>query len=167
MEAIELYKKVLEVMQVEPQLQNKLLHETLVLVCHEGLKDTHHSFGNLSSQVEALCRDHHIAAKDTLAIQRMRRHSNTLAPILPDDLVYDCRALALFISYVFHQDIPSFLVGKIPNTQQATTALPLANYKYIRCSVRSWDDKLIYVLVHNQESEEELLAINYRNTPDL
>ena len=109
-------------MQVEPQLQNKLLHETLVLVCHEGLKDTHHSFGNLSSQVEALCRDHHIAAKDTLAIQRMRRHSNTLAPILPDDLVYDCRALALFISYVFHQDIPSFLVGKIPNTQQATTA---------------------------------------------
>lgn len=153
-------------MQVEPQLQNKLLHETLVLVCHEGLKDTHHSFGNLSSQVEALCRDHHIAAKDTLAIQRMRRHSNTLAPILPDDLVYDCRALALFISYVFHQDIPSFLVGKIPNTQQATTALPLANYKYIRCSVRSWDDKLIYVLVHNQESEEELLAINYRNTPD-
>ena len=74
--------------------------------------------------------------------------------------------LALFISYVFHQDIPSFLVGKIPNTQQATTALPLANYKYIRCSVRSWDDKLIHVLVHNQESEEELLAINYRNTPD-
>lgn len=48
----ELYKKVSDILQATAQQQNKLLHETLVLACHEGLKDTHHSFGNLSSQVK-------------------------------------------------------------------------------------------------------------------
>lgn len=161
----ELYKKVSDILQATAQQQNKLLHETLVLACHEGLKDTHHSFGNLSSQVESLCRYYNIPPKETLAIQRMRRHSNTIAPILPNDLLYDCRSLALFISYIFKQDIPHFLTGRLPDAPQQCSSLPIANYKYIRCSVRSWNEKLIYVTVHNQESEDELLSVDYKDTP--
>ena len=127
----ELYKKVSDILQATAQQQNKLLHETLVLACHEGLKDTHHSFGNLSSQVESLCRYYNIPPKETLAIQRMRRHSNTIAPILPNDLLYDCRSLALFISYIFKQDIPHFLTGRLPDAPQQCSSLPIANLSLI------------------------------------
>ena len=53
--AQELFERVLEVIDFpdnRSDLQNHLMHETLVLACHEGLKGTRHGFGNLSSQVD-------------------------------------------------------------------------------------------------------------------
>lgn len=167
--AQELFARILEVIEFpdnRSDVQNRLMHETLVLACHEGLKGTRHGFGNLSSQVDSLCKQHHIKAQDTVAIHLMRRHSNSVAPILHNDLLYDCRALALFISAVFNTSIPSFLVGKIPTEGRRTANIQIANYKYIRCTVQSWDDKYIKVNVLNQECGEEEVLIDYINTPE-
>ena len=167
--AQELFARILEVIEFHDNrsdMQNRLMHETLVLACHEGLKGTRHGFGNLSSQVDSLCKQFHIKPQDTVAIHLMRRHSNSIAPILHNDLLYDCRALALFISAVFNTSIPSFLVGKIPTEGRRTANIQIANYKYIRCTVQSWDDKYIKVNVLNQECGEEEVLIDYINTPE-
>ena len=167
--AQELFARILEVIEFpdnRSDMQNRLMHETLVLACHEGLKGTRHGFGNLSSQVDSLCKQFHIKPQDTVAIHLMRRHSNSIAPILHNDLLYDCRALALFISAVFNTSIPSFLVGKIPTEGRRTANIQIANYKYIRCTVQSWDDKYIKVNVLNQECGEEEVLIDYINTPE-
>ena len=167
--AQELFARILEVIEFpdnRSDVQNRLMHETLVQACHEGLKGTRHGFGNLSSQVDSLCKQHHIKPQDTVAIHLMRRHSNSVAPILHNDLLYDCRALALFISAVFNTSIPSFLVGKIPTKGRRTANIQIANYKYIRCTVQSWDDKYIKVNVLNQECGEEEVLIDYINTPE-
>ena len=167
--AHELFARILEVIEFpdnRSDMQNRLMHETLVLACHEGLKGTRHGFGNLSSQVDSLCKQFHIKPQDTVAIHLMRRHSNSIAPILHNDLLYDCRALALFISAVFNTSIPSFLVGKIPTEGRRTANIQIANYKYIRCTVQSWDDKYIKVNVLNQECGEEEVLIDYINTPE-
>lgn len=167
--AQELFARILEIIEFpddRPDVQNHLMHETLVLACHEGLKGTRHGFGNLSSQVDSLCKQHHIKPQDTVAIHLMRRHSNSIAPILHNDLLYDCRALALFISAVFNTSIPSFLVGKIPTEGRRTANIRIANYKYIRCTVQSWDDKYIKVNILNQECGEEEVLIDYINTPE-
>ena len=167
--AQELFARILEVIEFpdnRSDMQNRLMHETLVLACHEGLKGTRHGFGNLSSQVDSLCKQFHIKPQDTVAIHLMRRHSNSIAPILHNDLLYDCRALALFISAVFNTSIPSFLVGKIPTEGRRTANILIANYKYIRCAVQSWDDKYIKVNVLNQECGEEEVLIDYINTPE-
>ncbi|MBF1644495.1 MAG: AAA family ATPase [Prevotella sp.] len=164
--AHELFTRIADILTAPSEAQARIMHETLVIACYEGLKETKHGFGNLSSQVEALCRLHHIAPKDVVAIHKMRRHSNSTAPILPDDIAYDCRALALFVSAVFQEAIPDTLVGKLPTHGRITENIQIANYRYIRCIVREWDEQTIQVAVINQDSSEELLTVDYMNTAE-
>ena len=164
--AHELFSRIADILSAPSEAQALIMHETLVIACHEGLKNTRHGFGNLSSQVESLCRQHNIAPQDIVAIQKMRRHSNSNAPILPEDVAYDCRALAIFVSAVVQEAIPSFLVGKIPAHGRITENIQITNYRYIRCIVREWDESTIQVAVTNQDSSEELLLVDYMNTPD-
>ena len=164
--AHELFSRIADILSAPSEAQALIMYETLVITCHEGLKNTRHGFGNLSSQVESLCRQHNIAPQDIVAIQKMRRHSNSNAPILPEDVAYDCRALAIFVSAVVQEAIPSFLVGKIPARGRTTENIQITNYRYIRCIVREWDDSTIQVAVTNQDSSEELLLVDYMNTPD-
>ena len=164
--AHELFSRIADILSAPSEAQALIMHETLVIACHEGLKNTRHGFGNLSSQVESLCRQHNISPQDIVAIQKMRRHSNSNAPILPEDVAYDCRALAIFVSAVVQEAIPSFLVGKIPARGRTTENIQITNYRYIRCIVREWDDSTIQVAVTNQDSSEELLTVDYMNTPD-
>ena len=164
--AHELFSRIADILSAPSEAQALIMHETLVIACHEGLKNTRHGFGNLSSQVESLCRQHNIAPQDIVAIQKMRRHSNSNAPILPEDMAYDCRALAIFVSAVVQEAIPSFLVGKIPARGRTTENIQITNYRYIRCIVREWDESTIQVAVTNQDSSEELLLVDYMNTPD-
>lgn len=164
--AHELFSRIADILSAPSEAQALIMHETLVIACHEGLKNTRHGFGNLSSQVESLCRQHNIAPQDIVAIQKMRRHSNSYAPILPEDMAYDCRALAIFVSAVVQEAIPSFLVGKIPARGRTTENIQITNYRYIRCIVREWDESTIQVAVTNQDSSEELLLVDYMNTPD-
>ncbi len=164
--AHELFTRIADILTAPSEAQARIMHETLVIACYEGLKETKHGFGNLSSQVEALCRLHHIAPKDVVAIHKMRRHSNSAAPILPDDIAYDCRALALFVSAVFQEAIPDTLVGKLPTHGRITENIQIANYRYIRCIVRKWDEQTIQVAVINQDSSEELLTVDYMNTAE-
>ena len=164
--AHELFTRIADILTAPSEAQARIMHETLVIACYEGLKETKHGFGNLSSQVEALCRLHHIAPKDVVAIPKMRRHSNSAAPILPDDIAYDCRALALFVSAVFQEAIPDTLVGKLPTHGRITENIQIANYRYIRCIVRAWDEQTIQVAVINQDSSEELLTVDYMNTAE-
>ena len=164
--AHELFTRIADILTAPSEAQARIMHETLVIACYEGLKETKHGFGNLSSQVEALCRLHHIAPKDVVAIHKMRRHSNSAAPILPDDIAYDCRALALFVSAIFQEAIPDTLVGKLPTHGRNTENIQIANYRYIRCVVRAWDEQTIQVAVINQDSSEELLTVDYMNTAE-
>ena len=164
--AHELFSRIADILSAPSEAQALIMHETLVIACHEGLKNTRHGFGNLSSQVESLCRQHNIVPQDIVAIQKMRRHSNSNAPILPEDVAYDCRALAIFVSAVVQEAIPSFLVGKIPARGRTTENIQITNYRYIRCIVREWDESTIQVAVTNQDSSEELLMVDYMNTPD-
>ncbi len=164
--AHELFTRIADILTAPSEAQARIMHETLVIACYEGLKETKHGFGNLSSQVEALCKLHHIAPKDVVAIHKMRRHSNSAAPILPDDIAYDCRALALFVSAVFQEAIPDTLVGKLPTRGRITENIQIANYRYIRCIVRAWDEQTIQVAVINQDSSEELLTVDYMNTAE-
>ena len=164
--AHELFTRIADILTAPSEAQARIMHETLVIACYEGLKETKHGFGNLSSQVEALCRLHHIAPKDVVAIHKMRRHSNSAAPILPDDIAYDCRALTLFVSAVFQEAIPDTLVGKLPTHGRITENIQIANYRYIRCIVREWDEQTIQVAVINQDSSEELLTVDYMNTAE-
>ena len=164
--AHELFTRIADILTAPSEAQARIMHETLVIACYEGLKETKHGFGNLSSQVEALCRLHHIAPKDVVTIHKMRRHSNSAAPILPDDIAYDCRALALFVSAVFQEAIPDTLVSKLPTHGRITENIQIANYRYIRCIVREWDEQTIQVAVINQDSSEELLTVDYMNTAE-
>ena len=164
--AHELFSRIADILSAPSEAQALIMHETLVIACHEGLKNTRHGFGNLSSQVESLCRQHNIAPQDIVAIHKMRRHSNSYAPLLPEDVAYDCRALAIFVSAVVQEAIPSFLVGKIPAHGRITENIQITNYRYIRCIVREWDESTIQVAVTNQDSSEELLTVDYMNTPD-
>lgn len=164
--AHELFTRIADILTAPSEAQARIMHETLVIACYEGLKETKHGFGNLSSQVEALCKLHHIAPKDVVAIHKMRRHSNSAAPILPGDIAYDCRALALFVSAVFQEAIPDTLVGKLPTHGRITENIQIANYRYIRCIVREWDEQTIQVAVINQDSSEELLMVDYMNTAE-
>ena len=114
---------------------NKLMHETLVLVCAEGLKDTRYGFGDLNAQVETLLRQHHIPAGEANAVRQMRRHSNQSQPLLPEDLLHDARALAVFVSRVLRADIPPSLSIRLPRDLQPKQEHLHVNAPNKRCLV--------------------------------
>lgn len=163
--AQELFNRVFEILQAEdvrPEVRNKMMHDTLVLCCHEGIRNTEQSFGNLFSQVDYLCKLHRVSIPDKIAIQTMRHHSNSTEPLSRADLLYDARALSLFISAVFSVDIPSLLVGVIPAENRPHEKGQKINRRYIRCIVESWDEDYIHASI-DQDSEEQQITIKVKD----
>ena len=159
--AAELFQRVKELLMLpdlEPKTRNKMMHDTLILCCHEGVKDTKQAFGNLFSQVDYLCKAHGIKVADKIAIQTMRRHSNSQEPLSSEDLKYDARALALFISAVFGVDVPHELNVLIPHTNRPFQKGLEINNRYIRCIVKNWDGDFIRVDIDQDANEEEYLV---------
>ena len=136
------------------------LHRVLVITCHEGIRDTNQAYGNLFSQVDYLCKKHHIAVKDRIAIQTMRRHSNHREPLSHEDLMYDIRALALFISAVFETSIPHAVATRIPHSNKPYDPIYSPFYDYLRGVVETWDEEAITVTIE-QEDHTDTLLIDY------
>ncbi len=159
--AAELFQRVKELLMLpdlEPKTRNKMMHDTLILCCHEGVRDTQQAFGNLFSQVDYLCKARGIKIADKIAIQTMRRHSNSQEPLSSEDLKYDARALALFISAVFGVDVPHELNVLIPHTNRPFQKGLEINNRYIRCIVKNWDGDFIRVDIDQDANEEEYLV---------
>ena len=159
--ASELFQRVRELLilpDLKPETRNKMMHDTLILCCHEGVKDTKQAFGNLFSQVDYLCKVRGIKIADKIAIQTMRRHSNKPDALTNEELGYDARALAIFISVVFHVDVPHELNVLIPHTNRPYQKGLEINKRYIRCIVKSWDADFIRVDIDQDADEEEYLV---------
>ena len=125
-------------MELCPKLLRHM-HETLVMACAAGIADTRQAYGNLFSQVDYLCKRHNIKVSDVVDIQSMRRHSNSSKPITPEQLLYDVRALCIFISAVFNEEVPGSIVGMVPQTTSEKLAkqeeAKRERYPYARCIV--------------------------------
>ena len=159
--ANELFLRVRELLMrpdLEPQTRNKMMHDTLILCCHEGVKDTKQAFGNLFSQVDYLCKARGIKVGDKIDIQTMRRHSNSQEPLSSEDLRYDARALAVFISAVFGVDVPHELIVLIPHHNRPYQKGLEINNRRIRCIVKNWDGDFIRVDIDQDADEEEYLV---------
>ena len=159
--ASELFQRVRELLilpDLKPETRNKMMHDTLILCCHEGVKDTKQAFGNLFSQVDYLCKVRGIKIADKIAIQTMRRHSNKPDALTNEELGYDARALAIFISAVFHVDVPHELNVLTPHTNRPYQKGLKINKRYIRCIVKSWDADFIRVDIDQDADEEEYLV---------
>ena len=144
---------------VPPYLSSSL-HRILVLACHEAIRDTNQAYGNLFSQVDYLCKQHHVSISDRIAIQTMRRHSNRHESLSYEDMMYDIRALCLFISAVYHISVPHQLVTRIPATNKIPDSRQGDRYDYIRCIVREWDEETITVTTA-QEDADDVMVIDY------
>ncbi len=146
MKVSELFDRCVEMVQAEPSVDMlRYMHETLVLACAEALRGSGQGFGNLMAQTDYLCKKAGVGVADRIAIQTMRRHSNRKDSVLTrDDLRYDVRALALFISAVFSEDIPHELLTRIPTMGRPTNLTLQINQQYVRCVVSYWDEKYIY-----------------------
>ena len=146
MKVTELFERCMEIVQAEPSAAVlRYMHETLVLACAEALRGSGKGFGNLMAQTDYLCKEAGMGIADRIAVQTMRRHSNRKDSVLTrDDLRYDVRALALFISAVFSEDIPHELVTRIPTMGRPTNLTLQINQQYVRCVVSYWDEKYIY-----------------------
>ena len=167
--AAEMLDRVREIAQYEGRegcVANKMMHETLVLACAEGLKNTRHGFGNLASQVDTLCKMHRVSPADTIAIHKMRRDSNSSKTLLPETLRHDCLALAKFIGVVFgnhHADIPLPQVS--PDETREKVLAAGQRIPAIRCMVEAWDAHTMNVSV-DQEGIDNHLVVDYEHTPD-
>ena len=139
---------------------NRMMHDTLVLTCKEGVRDTHRAFGNLFSQVDYLCREHRVSTPDLIAIQTMRRHTNHQAAIAHDDLMYDLRALCVFIAAVFDTSIPANIIGKIPATHKPVTRSHEDKAPYVRCIVKSFIDSTL--IVSTDRETDDTLTVDWQ-----
>ena len=153
MKVEELFERCVEIVKAEPSMALlRYMHETLVLACAEALRGSGQGFGNLMAQTDYLCKRAGIGIADRIAIQTMRRHSNgTDSVITSQELRYDVRALALFISSVFNEDIPHELVIRIPTSPPPTSLSPRVNQRYVRCVVTTWDDEYVYATTDDGE----------------
>lgn len=125
--------------------RNRLLHETLLLACEAATEGGRTGFGNLFSQVDHLCRRYGVAERDRREIQLMRRHSNRKDELSHSELMYDVRALTIFISAVLAADVPPRLTRILPHTGRPADSNGRIDMRHIRCIVNRWDDDYIYV----------------------
>ena len=153
MKVEELFERCVEIVKAEPSMALlRYMHETLVLACAEALRGSGQGFGNLMAQTDYLCKRAGIGIADRIAIQTMRRHSNgSDSVITSQELRYDVRALALFISSVFNEDIPHELVIRIPTSPPPISLSPRVNQRYVRCVVTTWDDEYVYATTDDGE----------------
>lgn len=153
MKVEELFERCVEIVKAEPSMALlRYMHETLVLACAEALRGSGQGFGNLMAQTDYLCKRAGIGIADRIAIQTKRRHSNgSDSVITSQELRYDVRALALFISSVFNEDIPHELVIRIPTSPPPTSLSPRVNQRYVRCVVTTWDDEYVYATTDDGE----------------
>ena len=159
--AKEFFQRITAVLDLQGSATaNKLMHETLVLVCAKGLKETRYGFGDLNAQVETLLRQHHITTDEANAVRQMRRHSNQSRPLSKDNLLHDARALAAFVSRVLHTDIPASLSARLPRDLQVRQEHLHVNAPNKRCLVRSWDSDTISVLV-DEEGAVTPMTVHY------
>lgn len=149
MTASEFYTRIAEIARLPEDLcgqnVNRQVHETLVALCHEGLDGSGQAFGNMFSQVDFLCKRHNIKTADRIAIQAMRRHSNSREAQKRSDLMYDLMALARFVSAVTLTDVPATLLSLLPAGRRPYDKAQGIDVAYVRCIVRRWDDIYIYV----------------------
>ena len=138
---------------------NKLMHETLVLTCAAGLSGTSDAVGSLFSKVDVLCKTKRVGQADYFDIQKMRHDSNSTEPLSRDELLQDCRALAVFISKVFHVDIPAGLIGKIPVTRKPQVTRKHVDYRCVRGIVRKVEDGIVCVDVA-QGTDGQMLRVD-------
>lgn len=171
MKVSELFERCLKLTGVEPSAGTvRYLHETLVLACAEALRGSRQGFGNVFSQVDYLCKQHGIAMPERIAIQQMRRHSNGTKesePLSQEDWRYDIRALALFLSAIFHEDVPHQLLTHLPATGRQQEHRTQVNLRYVRCIVDSWDDQNIYASTADGPICVELTSHSSPLTPHL
>ena len=160
MNAKELYDILQELAAGEPSTANlRQLHEVIKLCAAEGCRSQGGTFGNLFSQIDFVCKHFGLKAQQKWAIQQARRHSNGSETLSRDEWYYDLRAVTLLISTIFHEDVPGSLLQLLPlNLQPQPTQLNI-NKRYIRCIVRSYNDKTI-----TADSEEGEIVIDYGNT---
>ena len=133
------------------------IHRLLVLACHEAIRNTNQAYGNLFSQVDYLCKKHHVSISDRIAIQTMRRHSNRHEPLSYEDQMYDIRALCLFISAVFQVSIPHEIVTRIPATNRIPDTKSEKRYDYLRCIVQEWNEEVITATTGQGETTDGVL----------
>lgn len=161
--AEELFARITDIKDrkvTQPYIVNKMMHETLVLVCAEALKDTRYGFGDLNSQVETLIRQLHLPTGEANALRQMRRHSNRAAEITPEDLHHDLKALATFVSRVFATRVPDDLVATLPQDRQQHTGTIRSNTPDKRCVVTAWDKDTIRVVV-DEDGQQGEMTVNY------
>jgi len=147
-----------------PEVSRHQLHEILSLTAAKGCSSERGAFGNLFSQIDFLCRRLGISDEERQEIQTARR--NTLSSVTgdlqsppPSEWVYDVRAVSLFISAVFHEDVPGSLCRKLPPTPRLREKGLKINKRYVRCIVHHHDDSTIWA-----DTDEGTITIDYGTT---
>jgi len=144
MKAEELFELCQELAVEEPTIATpRRMHEVLVLACAEGTRQSGQGFGNLFSQVDYLCKHHHIDMADRVAIQTMRRHSNSHAVPERSALLYDLHALARFVAAVFATSVPGCLLRLLPQDRPPAEHHRV-DYRCLRCIVTGSDERYVF-----------------------
>lgn len=160
MKTEELFDRCLTLAQVKEPTgdTNRYMHETLVLCCAEALRGSGQAYGNVFSQVDYLCKRSGVSMADKIAIQTMRRHSNSTEPLSREDLLCDVRALSLLISAVFSVDIPGSPRSPAPShPRPPEISRSPGKLPKIRCIVSRLDDRFIYA-----DTDDGEIAIDYQ-----
>jgi len=157
----DLYNNILTIISnqsLTSSLRLKLLHETLVLVCAEALKDSKYGFGDLNAQLESVIRLQNIPNDEANALRQARRdsnHSQLKDTDVETALKYDCAAVARLISRVFKADIPAELTSLLPHDLKPATERIKQNAPDKRCIVKAFNEQTISVIIDEDGEETE------------
>ena len=147
-----------------PEVSRHQLHEILSLTAAKGCSSERGAFGNLFSQIDFLCRRLGISDEERQEIQTARRNTSSsvigdLQSPSPSEWLYDVRAVSLFISAVFHEDVSGSLRCLLPSAPRLREKGLKINKRYVRCIVHHHDDSTIWA-----DTDEGTITIDYGTT---
>ena len=140
-----------------------LLYKVLQQACYELTTGVTASFANMFSRLDFICKEKKMTPSDRYAIQTMRRNCNSaMGDNFQADMneyLYDLRAIVRFISLGFEEDIPASILPQIPHSNRPYSGTRLSHIPYVRASVNSWTENLIFA--STDSDEDPMIVINY------
>ena len=140
-----------------------LLRKVLEQACYELTSGVTASFANLFSRLDFICKEKKMTPSDRFAMQTLRRNCfaalrDNFQPNM-DEYRYDLRAIVRFVSLGFEEDIPASMVPEIAHSNRPYQGTHLSHIPYLRVSVTSWTDTLIFA--STDRKEDPFVVINY------
>ena len=151
---------------VSPHNSYLILKRLFYITLDDKTKEAGFAFSGPFAKMDYLAKEYHLQKSIYRALNHFRAKIRTLNNYHSDELkrtlLYDIRLFAEFVSCIYQEEIPYYLLKYLPNdlwVESSHVERPIT--ESLRVVVDHWDEKFIYTEIVDEISDEAVVCYAY------